>query len=226
MDTVNTQETARVFIALELPEEARVYLAAAQRTLQNRIPRNAVRWTNSEGFHLTLVFLGDVSVTHLDGILASMARAAQGMPPFSLHLSSLGCFPSVRHPSVLWLGVAGDLEPLEHLQRRLVRMLDAWLELDEKRAFRPHVTLGRVRVRDRSSQRQVAQVMQEVTHEVLREDAPPPLAPVAPLPDGQAPTDQAPTDVMWTVSQVSLIRSELRPEGSRYTTLRTVALEP
>lgn len=214
MDTANTQETARVFIALELPAEARVYLAEAQRALQTRIPKNAVRWAKPEGFHLTLVFLGDVSVTYLESVSASMARAAQGIPPFSLHLSSLGCFPSVRHPSVLWLGVAGELEPLEHLQRRLVRTLDAWLELDEKRAFRPHVTLGRVRVRDRSSQRQVAQVMQEVT----REDT---QSPLAPLPEGQAPAD-----VVWTVSQVSLIRSELRPEGSRYTTLHTVALKP
>lgn len=208
---MSKQETVRVFIALELPEEAGGYLTAVQRALQAHTPESAVRWSSPGGFHVTLVFLGDVPVAHLDKVAESIARAAQGIEPFTLHLSSLGCFPSERHPSVIWFGVAGELGPLGRLQGHLARTLGGWLELDERKRFKPHVTLGRVRVRDRASQRQVARLMQEVA-----------ASPTSLFPEDNV---RPASEVAWTVTHVSLVQSELRPEGSRYTILHTVQLQ-
>ena len=46
---------------------------------------------------------------------------------------------------VIWMSVAGDLEPLRELNGAVEAGLEALGFARERRAFRPHITLGRVR---------------------------------------------------------------------------------
>lgn len=136
----------RLFIALPLPEEVKAVLQAQQDSLKAGLHEHdkAIRWTTPEQWHLTLVFLGATNAERLPYIQEAMERAAKPVRAFGLETTSLGSFPSLRRPSVLWLGVEGDLEPLQTLQLRLSEALTGMIDLDDK-PFKPHLTLARLK---------------------------------------------------------------------------------
>ncbi|MCZ6788666.1 MAG: RNA 2',3'-cyclic phosphodiesterase [Chloroflexi bacterium] len=137
-------ETLRAFVAIELTEEARQHLALLTDGLRHEVT-HGIRWVDHHGVHLTLKFLGDLPVDRLDAVIAAMEEAADGVPPFSLSIHSLGAFPGLSAPRVLWAGVQGDLAPLLMVQTRLEESLAARGFPREGRPFSPHLTLARVR---------------------------------------------------------------------------------
>ena len=84
-------------------------------------------------------------MARLDAVIAAMEEAADSAPSFSLSIHSLGAFPGLTAPRVLWAGVQGDLAPLLKLQTRLEVSLAARGFPKETRPFSPHLTLARVR---------------------------------------------------------------------------------
>lgn len=137
--------TIRAFIAIELPETVRQELASISSDLDRKAPEKSVRWVRPENIHLTLKFLGETKLDVLDLITSGMDRVCEGSPPFDLTLDKLGCFPNPRRPRIVWVGVDGDLNLLQFLQKSIDQMLNpiGW-ELD-KRTFHPHLTVGRVK---------------------------------------------------------------------------------
>ena len=69
--------------------------------------------------------------------------------PFELNLKSLGCFPNLRRPRVIWVGLEDPEERLRALQKAVEEQVRSLGWEPEERAFRPHLTLGRVRPRQR-----------------------------------------------------------------------------
>lgn len=107
-----------------------------------------VAWVREESMHMTLKFLGSTEEAAIPAMVERVRQGARalGLPAGpQLFLAGLGAFPSLARPSVLFLGVHGDVEPLGELQASL----EGWLEelgfAPEERAFHPHLTLGRVR---------------------------------------------------------------------------------
>ena len=137
-------KTVRVFVALDLPVQAKAILRQTVQELGNLLP-GGIRWVDPVGIHLTLKFLGDVDTWLLDSLLAAMDKAASGFGPcpIPLSLSGLGVFPNAREPRVLWAGVEGDLQGLGRLQRLMDEALSEVGFARERRPFRPHLTLGR-----------------------------------------------------------------------------------
>jgi 2'-5' RNA ligase len=132
----------RLFAAIPLGGEVQRSLAG----LLDRWTRRdwPVRWVRPQGLHLTVKFLGSIEPERLAAIAAGLGRASAGTPGLTLGLRELGAFPSFERARVLWAGL--DAEPaLELLVDRVERaMADLGFPL-EGRAFRPHVTLGRLK---------------------------------------------------------------------------------
>ena len=156
-------QTIRVFVALDLPVQAKKILEQTIQALDNLLP-SGVRWVDPKGIHLTLKFLGDVDAERVNGLLVAMEAAANGFeyPSLSLGLSGLGVFPNTRDARILWAGVSGNLAALERLQAlvdgALFEIGYAW----ERRPFRPHLTLGRVRDRvARPERMKIGKVMED-----------------------------------------------------------------
>lgn len=122
----------RVFLALPLPEAAMSALRVQQFLLP--LPKSV----EPEGFHLTLVFLGEVQDWVLDA--AHEAFLGVRVPPFELSLQGLGLFGGAK-PRAAWAGVAVS-EPLLRLQAKLERAARVAGINCEARKFVPHVTLG------------------------------------------------------------------------------------
>ncbi|MEA3345385.1 MAG: RNA 2',3'-cyclic phosphodiesterase [Chloroflexota bacterium] len=193
-------EEIRAFIAFELPDSLKESLMELQRELKGQVPQGVVRWTRPEGIHLTLKFLGQTPVDQIEDIAEALSSACAPFSPLTYTASGLGCFPNLRRPRVIWVGIEDPAGELSELQKAVE---DACVESGferERRAFHPHLTLGRVRRRaSRGQRRAISELLQE------RE-----IASLGTV----------------TVRKVSLIRSELRPTGAVYTTLREVKLHP
>ncbi len=133
----------RLFWALELPEALRARLAEVQERLRRSEPDARVSWSSPEGMHLTLEFLGELAGD--DAAERAAAAAAEGLPregPLELAVEGLGGFGG----RVLWAGLSGpSLEPLGRLAAHLERTARRLGVEPERRPYRGHVTLGRVR---------------------------------------------------------------------------------
>jgi 2'-5' RNA ligase len=98
-------------------------------------------WIEMENYHLTIRFFGDIGNLEADEIVSALARVA--FDPFELRITGLGVFGG-REPRSLFAGVA-DSEPLNALQRASERAARAANLPPETRAFRPHITLARLK---------------------------------------------------------------------------------
>jgi 2'-5' RNA ligase len=189
-------EALRLFVALELPPEVRAVLVAGQEHLTTR--QLSVRWVAPDSAHLTLKFLGSVASTEVDAVTVAMQQAASGHAPFTLQTTSLGAFPNVRQPRVVWLGLEGALQMLHSLQQDIERWIAPLGYPTEQRPFNPHLTLGRTQKDATTGQRtEIGRAIQQAS----------------PL-----------TQATWTVDSVSLMRSTLRPQGPIYTQMARQAL--
>ncbi len=192
------QPTAlRAFIAACLPQDVREELRQLQRQLEERVRLrpNPIRWTPPDQIHLTLRFLGNIQANEVESLAAALRQATTGIGPIPLSVRTLGAFPSWRRPSVIWVGLHGELEPLLDLQARVERHSAPHGTHSETRAFHPHLTLGRVR----------------------------PQAPGAGR-IGEALSEAAVHFGAWQWEEIALIRSQLTPRGSVYTALANFKL--
>ncbi|MFH0847213.1 MAG: RNA 2',3'-cyclic phosphodiesterase [Chloroflexota bacterium] len=137
-------ETIRSFIAIELPEGLKDELIRLVERLRAS-SSNSVKWVDPRGIHITLKFLGSVSSSRIDGIIKAMEESSNTVSPFQLGVTHLGAFPSLSRPRVVWVGLSGELEKLQALQKSLDEKLSRLSFSPETRPFTPHLTLARLR---------------------------------------------------------------------------------
>ena len=188
----------RLFIAIELSSQVKQALGDLQAELRRQLPAKAVRWTNPEGIHLTLKFLGDTPPERVGSIGQALARAAAGFEPFSFAVAGFGCFPNLHKANVLWAGVPQVPKALAGLQRATELHLGQLGYAKDGRDFSPHLTLGRVNRQIPGAERKaLAGVLGQVEVGSL----------------GVVP-----------VERVLLFKSDLQPGGAVYSVLSTASL--
>jgi 2'-5' RNA ligase len=134
--------SARLFAALDLPEDVRERLAAFGREAAERDP--ALRPVPARGMHLTLAFLGHRPLDDLEPAGEAIRDSAPGAAPPLALARALWLAP--RRPHVLTVALQDPGGALAELQARVVEALaDAIGFEPEARAFRPHVTVARDR---------------------------------------------------------------------------------
>jgi len=137
--------TIRAFVAVQLTVEVAAVLSDTSQQLALSLPGGLVRWLKPEAIHLTLRFLGETKWAQLPALSAALDTAVRELPPFSLPLGCLGCFPNPRRPRVLWLGLQDQDRQLQQLKRAVDASLAPHGWEPERQAFQPHLTLGRVK---------------------------------------------------------------------------------
>ncbi|HBX69988.1 MAG TPA: RNA 2',3'-cyclic phosphodiesterase [Chloroflexi bacterium] len=133
----------RAFIALDLPPEVQENLAQVSAQLKEQLGEKSVRWVPVENIHLTLKFLGDVSVNNLGVLKEIIASEAAQAKPMEFSVGRLGAFPKIRRPRVIWVGIEAPPE-LMALQRSIEARTTRVGYPPDEREFSPHLTLGRV----------------------------------------------------------------------------------
>ena len=179
----------RTFIALELPATAVSLLQEVQQELKQLKIR--ARWVRPENIHLTLKFLGDINPDDVGKISDAMAAAAADISPVTLSIGGIGVFPGIKRPRVIWIGLGGKVQDLLALQGRLETELDTLGFPMENRAFKAHLTLGRIK--------------QAAHPEVIRQ-----------LMGQYAGLDSD----EFTCDQIILFKSDLKPSGAEYSKVK------
>ena len=137
------REEIRAFIAIDLPAALLDEIGRLQDDLKDRT--KGIRWVKSGNIHLTLKFLGDMPSELLDELGEILASVCRGQAPLELSMGEPGGFPNMERPRVIWLGLLGELEKLDALVREIDEGCYSLGLPREKRAFLPHLTLGRVK---------------------------------------------------------------------------------
>jgi 2'-5' RNA ligase len=188
----------RSFIAIELPLAVQGAVRHLQQQLQSQLRDRSlstlVNWTPVEKIHLTLRFLGETEATQAAALAPGLARLARQAAPFSVHLAGLGCFPNLRQPRILWLGMAGDLTSLAQVQAQCELLAQEVGLAREARPFSPHLTIARLaRNTSRASSNVLGQAIQPLV------DQRTPAQPLTP----------------FLVEEIVWLQSELLPGGAR-----------
>ncbi len=136
----------RLFVAADLPEDAREAIAAEQKRIASTLggSAGALKWVKADHAHLTLVFLGNVEEARVPAVVEAVGRDVDAAP-FEISLETIGAFPARGAPRVLWIGVVDGAARLSELQRELAERIAAIGIPLEDRPFHPHLTLARWR---------------------------------------------------------------------------------
>jgi RNA 2',3'-cyclic 3'-phosphodiesterase len=183
----------RTFIAIDLDESLKRALEILADELKPLT--RSVRWVGPSGMHLTLKFLGEISEEDAVRVSSALEETASRHRVFTLVLERTGTFPpGGRAPRVLWVGVV-PAAPLLALQEDIEGEMAKLGFEREKRAFHPHLTLGRVK-----SPSGLDPVVQEISQQ----------------------QDRRFGDM--SVQKFILFQSVLKPSGAEYTVLKEFRL--
>jgi RNA 2',3'-cyclic 3'-phosphodiesterase len=132
----------RTFIALPTHLHAQQAIAGIQTKL--KATHVDVKWESQNKFHITLVFLGNVEQSKLELLSTALAKSVQQFSSFTIAYESIGAFPNVQNPRVVWIGTKSNQTVLD-LQATARRICAEFGFPKEDRVFHPHITLGRVK---------------------------------------------------------------------------------
>lgn len=115
--------------------------------IQNRLKSGVkgIKWVVPDNIHLTIRFLGDLDKKEIEAVKEVLAGVAGSMPPFSLSAKGIGAFPGLTRPRIIWIGLTGDLARLLELHLKVEDRLEAMGMEKEERRFKGHLTIGRVK---------------------------------------------------------------------------------
>jgi len=187
----------RAFIAIDLPVHIQQELDNISSHLKEMCRSNAIRWVPARNIHLTLKFLGEVSSANLEMLTKLLQNETIRHRCFEISIGTLGAFPTLRRPRVIWVGVQApnDLVALQHsIEGETVRLG----YIAEERPFSAHLTLARI--------------SHNATPEEVRNTG-----------DMLSGMKVGDLGKVW-VDSVCLFRSDLQPGGAVYTPLFTAPL--
>ncbi|MFH0754216.1 MAG: RNA 2',3'-cyclic phosphodiesterase [Candidatus Omnitrophota bacterium] len=190
----------RTFIAIEIDERIQRELARIQDRLKTADPETKladprIRWTNPKNLHLTLNFLGDIEPKIIDTIEKILSETAKDFNMFHMNIGTLGAFPNMHEPDIIWAGINKRANLLTDIALKLEERLTAHGITPAEHRFTPHITLGRSK--NEASCQRLSDLLNN-TH----------------LPAG----------LSQKVDRICLFRSELLPKGPVYHLLFTAHL--
>jgi 2'-5' RNA ligase len=185
----------RLFLAINLEPSIRHAIVEATAPLRTAAP--TLSWVDEARVHLTLKFLGECPPEVVGALSDTLSQVAQRHRSFSIGIGEVGAFPNFRRARVVWMGIERDPR-LELLHHDVEVACEAIGFEVEGRAFRPHLTLARVKERTGEDElRRLSRASKRVEF-----------------------ADEA------QVRSIDLMKSHLDPAAARYERLHAAALRP
>lgn len=133
----------RLFIALPLEKSVKDQLDELIASLKRH--GGSVKWVKAGNIHLTLRFLGDTDENLVDEIKAHIDEAVKTHRQVQTSINTLGGFPNLNRPRVIWVGIEQNLEALRKMAKDIEHRMRSLGFEKEKKQFKAHLTLGRIR---------------------------------------------------------------------------------
>ncbi|MBU1090247.1 MAG: RNA 2',3'-cyclic phosphodiesterase, partial [Candidatus Omnitrophica bacterium] len=143
-------------------------------------------------------FLGEIDEKRLQQINQILAEVIKNKKRFQINISSLGAFPKIQYPRVIWVGINNGDEQTKKLAEDLEERIEKIGIPGEKRPFSTHITIGRVR--SPNKREQLLQSLDELKD----------------IFQGK--------NLGWEVEKITLFKSTLTPKGPIYEALKEATL--
>jgi len=198
----------RAFLAVAIGAELRERVSAVQQQLKDLVaagPGRRVRitWVKPETIHLTIKFLGEIDEAVVEQLRVSVKAAIDGSPAIDIPLGAIGAFPRLQAPRALWIGPPATWDSLAEskhalqLAARIDKACEEFAVPRDTHPWQPHLTVARVREGERDAGRVLeATELMARTHDIG----------------------------VLHIDEISLMKSEMRPDGPLHTPLWTVAV--
>lgn len=186
----------RSFLAFEIDPKVKKVVEEVSYYLQNSSIH--AKWVRPENIHITLIFMGNIKINMLEAIKKEIKEVTHRTECMKVRLKGMGCFPDKRRPRVIWIGLDGDIKKMGELKDNLMKKLKSFGIKDEKREFKPHLTLGRFKKSGPSLGNQLNEAFERYSS-LTSED--------------------------FILRELILFKSELRPEGANYTKIFSFPLK-
>jgi 2'-5' RNA ligase len=180
----------RAFFAVLLPESVVEGAGAVAEVLKERFPQGSVKWVPKANYHLTLRFFGDLDAAAIARASSILADLEPGFRPIPVRLGQVSAFPAAARPQTLWIHVEDEGDALARLAAAVDQRCREQGFGPADKPWKSHLTLGRAG-RD-----------------------------VRLRPDPSWSRVDGGETCRGSVRAVALMRSELRPQGARYSILR------
>ena len=184
----------RIFIAINLSKKAKSEVLEAQERMKKLdLP---IKWVTPENIHVTLTFLGYLEDEQLEEIKKIVEEATQEISSFRLSTGNLDFFPNVKRARVVVVHLKGDtivFKVNKNLRESLGKL--SYIQL-EKRAFKPHLTLGRIKKEGWGRKSGALEKLKEIK-----------------------------IHANWKVESVEIMESKLTPKGAEYSIVKSYPLK-
>ena len=179
----------RSFLSVPVDED----IHALRDNLQKTVNTNGARisWIRKGNIHLTLKFIGDTPEDDVKRVSSTIKNIITSAPAMQFDITGTGCFPKKERPRTLWLGIKGDLNPLQVLVSNINDALNPLGYPKEEKKYVPHLTLARIKYPQKNT------------------------------PDISAFLDAEYEPIQLHINKIHFMRSELFFKGSVYTILDT-----
>ena len=115
--------------------------------------------------HLTLKFFGDITNYKVEQINQIVARELRNTDKFNLSLKSVGAFPSIKKPKVLWIKTDKN-RAFTNIQRVCDNGFQK-IGFSKEKNYNPHLTFGRVK--DSKHNEQILNKLNELNNIIIGE---------------------------------------------------------
>ena len=179
----------RVFLSISVPSMVKNIKQMLTSTCEDE--RVEIRWVKHNNLHLTVQFLGLVSDDKITQIGEEVKNVVSSINPFSLTVSETGCFPNTSKPSVLYLGILGNIEALKALVGKIKEKMSHIGFKKDLGPFIPHITVAKINYPQKFN------------------------------PDLSMFLNSTYDNIEFSVDKIQLLESKTLPEGVVYKTLNT-----
>lgn len=131
----------RAFVGVRIDPNVAQKISELQSQLKGSV--KGIRWVRRENIHFTLKFLGPVKEERIEGITEVLQQTLRPISRVPIIARGIGVFPDIKKARVLWVGLEG--KSLAPLAMDVENALEPLGFTQEKRAFKPHLTIGRWR---------------------------------------------------------------------------------
>ncbi len=133
----------RAFFALTLPDSVVRWLADHADTLCEFDKQVEVDWVDSECYHLTLCFLGEISLEQVEQVELLARERLKETTSFQVHINATDYY-RVSKKLALVAAMPNACDEIMNLHSIMGQVaVDAGIPQEDK-GFKPHITLGRL----------------------------------------------------------------------------------
>ncbi len=192
----------RAFFAIELPDKVREEIYSNIKELKKL--ELSCKYVERENLHITLLFLGEIEDKVLNERIGLLEEDFSKMENFDISIEDMGFFYNRRGlVRVLWHDIIKNSRSIEDICKIIYAYFEDILEknglLGKHNTFKPHLTIGR------------AKKINKHQNELLK--------------DWGRRYNGSNKKMEFNVEKISVIKSDLTPEGPKYIVLKEIGLK-